>query len=254
MLQNALWGGFGIGMAIMAGATAVVLPAAYAMNRFIYHDWPMRLLLGLMAGVGFIVSAPIVLIRTLFKWDEEQLHYFGLLPLFAKPDWLSNFSGYTAMPFKLLYILLEPFMMASASDNENSAIDKQGFEACLSHLIITPEEQKTKSSEFPVNFKGEQIKLQVRANAVCEELFKLIRKTGTIKTPTDWAATVNSLSDACQFMFGGAEAPQPPPEAGPPPGPPPGPPQPPPGGAGGPPPGGAGGSPPGPPPTPSPGA
>lgn len=227
VLQNALWGGFGIGMAIMAGATAVVLPAAYAMNRFIYHDWPMRLLLGLMAGVGFIVSAPIVLIRTLFGWDEAQLHYFGLLPLFAKPDWLNHFSGYTAMPFKLLYILLEPFLMASASDNENSAVDKQGFKACLSHLIITPEEQKTKSSEFPVNFMGEQIKLQVRANAVCEELFKLIRKTGTIKAPTNWAATVNSLSDACQFMFGGAEAPQPPP-------------------------GGAGGSPPGPPPTPSP--
>lgn len=108
--------------------------------------------------------------------------------------------------------------MASAGDNEHSAVDKQGFEACLSHLIITPEEQRREPKEFTVRFpEGEQHNLQVRANAVCEELFKLIRKTGTIKAPTNWAATVNSLSDACQFMFGTEEAPQPPqppPEAG----------------------------------------
>lgn len=204
VLQTALWGGFGIGMAIMAGATAVMLPAAYAMNRFIYHAWPMRLLLGLMAGLGFIVSAPIVMIRTFFGWDTQPLHYFGLLPLFAKPGWAENFSGFTAMPFKLLYILLEPFMMASANESDdNFAIDKKGFEACLSHLVISPDDAaKEKSYEFEPGSI-----LTVHPNAVCEGLFDLIRETGVIRDHRTWVEAVDRLSGACNYMFGFLKSP-----------------------------------------------
>ena len=219
VLQTALWGGFGIGLSIMAGITAIMLPAAYAMNRFIYHAWPMRLLLGLMAGLGFIVSAPLLMIRTLFGFDKEPIHYFGLLPLFAKPAWANTFAGFTAMPFRLLAILLEPFFIAR--DPKNASIDEEGFKACMKHLVVADDGKQPKTYDLKQTGKPEDF-FEVRQNAVCEKLFELIRQTGVIQDRAAWVKKVNDLSAVCEFMFGivadQAEAggpPPPPPPGGP---------------------------------------
>ena len=69
--------GFGAGFGILLVATLVFLPASYAMNSYIHRHWTLRLLAGVVAGVGSLFSILIML----FRWSPKR-HYFGMFPLF----------------------------------------------------------------------------------------------------------------------------------------------------------------------------
>lgn len=69
--------GFGAGFGIMLVATLVFLPASYAMNSYIHRHWTLRLLAGVVAGVGSLFSILIMM----FRWAPKR-HYFGMFPLF----------------------------------------------------------------------------------------------------------------------------------------------------------------------------
>lgn len=70
---------FAAGVGIILGLTILTLPSSYLMNRIIYHDWRMRLFIGLaVVPASFIAFFVILFMRISGSWD--RVHYFGLFP------------------------------------------------------------------------------------------------------------------------------------------------------------------------------
>jgi hypothetical protein len=87
---------FAAGVGIILGLTIITLPSAYLMNRIIYHDWRMRLLIGLaILPASFFAFIAILFMRISGSWDK--VHFFGLFPVVSampsdKGDsWVSPF-------------------------------------------------------------------------------------------------------------------------------------------------------------------
>lgn len=183
-LQTSLGIGVGVGLSTMVSITAILLPASYALNQFIYHAWPMRVLLAILSIMFFFVSAPLLVVRFILGLSKP-IHYFGLLPIITQPP--PSITGWWASLFSLFRLLAEPFYHY----NDQGEADKAGYKVAIEHLLAPGNTEVKKVGVF-----------DIRPGAVCEELFEAIRATGTITDYTAWSATVTPLSDPCSTMFG----------------------------------------------------
>lgn len=77
---KAIGRGFAIGIGTMLVATLFFLPASIVMNRFIYHHGAMRFILGLLGGVGSVITLGIAAFQRV-RGAWPKLHYFGLVPV-----------------------------------------------------------------------------------------------------------------------------------------------------------------------------
>lgn len=186
-LQTSLGIGVGVGLSTMVSITAILLPASYALNQFIYHAWPMRVLLAILSIMFFFVSAPLLVVRFILRLSKP-IHYFGLLPIITQPP--PSITGWWASLFSLFRLLAEPFYHY----NDQGEADKAGYNVAIKHLLV------------PVNTANTQTVgvFNIRPGAVCEELFDAIRATGTIDDYAKWSEKVTHLSDPCSTMFGRA--------------------------------------------------
>jgi hypothetical protein len=87
--------GLTTGIVLALTTAAVILPASYIMNRFIYHTGPMRTLMGVVAAAGSVFSLVALLAYKAYAVSQGQsgtVHYFGLLPIFLR-DMPTGSSG-----------------------------------------------------------------------------------------------------------------------------------------------------------------
>ena len=159
--------GFGIGFVVMLMATLVFLPISYTMIRFIYHNWMMRIALGMLAGMGSILS---VVVMFLFS---PKTHFFGLIPIYQTSP--SENTGYFAWLFKLLEFFTHPFLMIM-----DSAEDSVGYQKALEHL-----------------------KAKEGAPRVDETFFQQTRRIGALRDLQSWRMEINNpaLAEQAQALF-----------------------------------------------------
>jgi hypothetical protein len=151
VLATAIGSGFAIGLVTVFIITVVTLPMSYIMNRFIYHNWIMR---GIVGGLSLYVSPLVfllmVVMRFIGKWDK--IRYFGLLPLFADVAVPGQETGWImSILMKFWGALRAPFVMHMGLDE-----DKAGFAAAIeAGLDLLPNPEKTYKVRFPdVTKKG----------------------------------------------------------------------------------------------------
>ena len=190
VLATALGSGFAIGLVVVFIITVVTLPMSYIMNRFIYHNWIMR---GIVGGLSLYVSPFIFLLmlvmRIVGKWDK--IRYFGLLPLFADVAEPGQESGWImSILMKLWGALRAPFITHMTSDE-----DKAGFVAAIEagfELLPKPTPEKLYEVGIPT---AEQLKtgntdgwapMGVAPGAVNLKLNALSRGLAAVESSGEW--------------------------------------------------------------------
>jgi hypothetical protein len=168
-LTNSFRIGLASGFAVLLLTTIVLLPASFVMNHYIYHHPVMRLLLGILGGIGSIFTLLFIALFVMSgKW--KRAHYFGLFPLFQS-ETTSSSEGYFAFLFRIFDILKHPFHM-----NMTTPDDMRAFTESVVPLLL-PEplaDEKT--------FGG----IPVRHGAVSETFFSMARKIGAAPNETVW--------------------------------------------------------------------
>jgi hypothetical protein len=176
---NALGAGLGFGLVIAAVPIIVYLPASYVMNRYIYHHWSLRFLMGLTIGLLPVVSLLAVACMRIFSWGPAS--FFGLIPL-VDADSMELPGGYFTILYRIFYALIEPF--ASYAHAEPNA-----YTEAIQPLLV--------SEDSPSN-NG------VFQQAVPESFFKDARKAGKIADKAEWEAFMTKLeqSGVGKYIFG----------------------------------------------------
>jgi hypothetical protein len=111
------------GLVITMTILVLLLPVSFTMNRFIYHHWLMRLIVGAVAGFLGIGAFLAILALILFKVIKPS-HYFGLFPLtnvsagvtsgWIMPTFLGRFLNPVLHPFQLYWD--EPAYMTAVEE------------------------------------------------------------------------------------------------------------------------------------------
>jgi hypothetical protein len=182
-LQTSFGTGIGYGLAVMVTTTAILLPASYVLNQFIYHAWPMRILLAILSILFFFISAPILLVRFILGLSKP-IHYFGLLPIITQPP--PSITGWWASLFSLFRLFAGPFYHY----NDQGGTDTEGYNQAIQHLLVPADTAPNAVGSF-----------QIRPDAVCEPLFDKIQETGTMSDYAVWSAAVTDLSEPCKAQF-----------------------------------------------------
>lgn len=183
--------GFGLvtGITVMTGITLMFLPASWVMNKFIYHSNGMRVILGLIAAAGSIISLAIILFGRVFG-NFKKIHYFSLLPMYAggPPSTLGDLLSFRA---NVVDVVTNPVRFEF---NKDAIVDAlQGF------LVDT--------SGGPITVgTGTGVPKQIYAGAVDEEFFEAARAAAAmpIKETGKWKDAMTHLTNTGvgQALFG----------------------------------------------------
>ncbi len=187
VLATAIGSGFAIGLVTVFIITVVTLPMSYIMNRFIYHNWIMR---GIVGGLSLYVSPLVFLLmltmRFIGKWDK--IRYFGLLPLFADVAEPGQETGWImSILMKFWGALRAPFVMHMGLDE-----DKAGFAAAIeAGLDLLPKPEKTYKVGIPTAEQLEEkpdtwSRVDVAPGAVSLELNAMARGLAAAASSGDW--------------------------------------------------------------------
>lgn len=195
---NALGWGISAGLAVAAVPILIFLPASYVMNRFIYHHWALRVLMGGLAGLLPAISlfsifymntfagwglATFSLVAVscmrIFAWGPAA--FFGLMPL-VHADSMELPGGYLTFLYRIFYALIEP--LASYVHTEPNA-----YKEAIQPLLV-PEDSPSNNGIFQ--------------QAVPESFFQDSRKAGAIADKAEWTAFMTKLeqSGVGKYIFG----------------------------------------------------
>jgi hypothetical protein len=165
-----------LGVGIMMGITAVLLPASYMMNKLIYHQPSMRLMAGIVAGVLSIFSFLALIVLRIIG-VTPQLYYFGLFPIVDVPG-QGSYTGWLKIVFTIFSYIFHPFITFYSGSGE----DKEGYKAAVENLLV--------KEELTEEFAGQKF----AKGAVSEAFFEKARAVGTIKD-SKWADAINDLTE-----------------------------------------------------------
>lgn len=161
---------FAAGVSIILGLTIITLPSSYLMNRIIYHDWRMRVLIGMAVfPASFFAFIAILFLRISGTWD--RVHYFGLFPtISAMPtdkgdSWISPF-------FYIFNTFIYPLTWFGTS-------------AEIVQAVQSSMNLKTPGAPGTVN----------------EDVFDEARKIGGVSDPAEWRNRTEGLVAAARKMF-----------------------------------------------------
>ena len=106
---------FGIGLvtgiSTLLFVTILFVPVSYMMNRYIYHHWTMRLMIGLLCVVLF----PFAFIYMFFASFAglDKAYYFGMFPLIEQEnaDGQNERGDTFAFLFKIFTVMIHPFVV-----------------------------------------------------------------------------------------------------------------------------------------------
>ena len=181
------WSALGVGLSVgvLAALTPIVLflPTSYIMNTFIYHNWGMRIMLGLLVSYFPVLSLVVVaLLRIFAGWKPAS--FFGLLPLYSVSEDLPLPGGYFTFVYRIFYSLIDPFI-----SYENMA----AYRESINHFLV---EENSPSHKF-----GDRV---VYKYAVPEFFFKATRDAGKIEDKTKWTEYMKNLemTGIGRYVFG----------------------------------------------------
>lgn len=152
---KALGIGLATGVSTILVVSAILIPVAYVMNRFIYHNVWMRVGMGFVAAVGSVFFFLIMLFGKFFGLFGS-VPYFGLIPVIEGSTGWGSFVDF----------ILNPML---------AAVDPQGYDRAVSTLLV-PESQAG-DPRFTVQ----------------EELFKRARQVAAIPGAQEWEAAQAEL-------------------------------------------------------------
>lgn len=157
---KALGIGLATGVSTILVISAILIPVAYVMNRFIYHNVWMRVGMGFVATIGSVFFFLIMLFGKFFGLFGA-VPYFGLIPV------VEGSTGWGAF----IDFILNPFL---------AAVDPQGYDRAVGTLLV-PEAQS-----------GDP------RYVVQEELFTRARQVAAIPGAQEWetarAAVLSQIS------------------------------------------------------------
>ena len=152
---KALGIGLATGVSTILVDSAILIPVAYVMNRFIYHNVWMRIGMGFVAAIGSVFFFLVMLFGKFFGLFGT-VPYFGLIPVI---EGSSGWGSFIDFP-------LNPLL---------AAVDPQGYDRTVGTLLV-PEAQAG-DPRFTVQ----------------EELFKHARQVAAIPGAQEWAAAREEL-------------------------------------------------------------
>ena len=172
-----------LGVGIMMGITAVLLPASYMMNKLIYHQPSMRFMAGIVAGVLSIFSFLALIVLRIIG-VTPQLYYFGLFPIVDIPG-QGSYTGWLKIVFTIFSYIFHPFITFYSGSGE----DKEGYKAAVENLLVKGEPTE--------EFAGQKF----AKGAVSEAFFEKARAAGSIKDAGEWMDKMNGLTETGKKIF-----------------------------------------------------
>jgi len=155
--------GLATGIGIVLVLTIFTLPASYMMNSYIYHNWVIRLSMGIYTGLLSAIAFP-VMVGLRFTGAWKKVAYFGLFPVVDSEQGMVDDSSWIAPLFSVIQMLMQPFSWV---------FDKAGY--------VNAVEQGM--GLLPLGDKG----------AVDEQFYEDARMAGTVVDPQKWLALTAEL-------------------------------------------------------------
>ena len=152
---KALGIGLATGISSILVISAILIPVAYVMNRFIYHNVWMRIGMGFVAAIGSVFVFLIMLFGKFFGLFNP-VPYFGLIPVIEGSSGWGSFVDF----------LLNPLL---------SAVDPQGYNSAVSTLLV------------PESMAGDS------RYVVQEDLFTRARQVAAIPAASEWDVARSAL-------------------------------------------------------------
>jgi hypothetical protein len=195
---------FGLTSGIVLALTtvAVVLPASYVMNRFVYHTGPMRSLMGLIVAIGSVLSLAFLIGYKIYTWangGSAAVHYFGLLPIFLNSGDDASSGG------SFLKDDVPNYLWNMIRDPVSLFYDKEGYTATVSAMV---DAYRARVPHLPegLTATGQLGANTVTVNAGCvsEEFFAEARRIGTL-SHEKWGSeiTTPTLKALGETIFAG---------------------------------------------------
>ena len=201
LLAQSLGTGLAAGMVIMAVASIILIPTSYMMNRFIYHNAFMRLLIGILSGAGSFFVFLFLIVKRWQGWSKA--HYFGLIPLRQSGDGTGAIVGKMAFVTKIIDLIMHPLTMFYTGP-----ADKAGYEAAITQGLRLMSEDIPLVGGAPMRIPSDltpdrrDVDVDVKSGVVCEEFFEAARIAAAIRKKADWERKIDNLSIIGEALYG----------------------------------------------------
>jgi hypothetical protein len=83
VIRNAILKGFGIGIGVVGLSTLFLIPFSATMNYFVHHHASLRILMGILGGLGFLFTLPILFFHMTMNPTEYEK---SIEPLLLKKE------------------------------------------------------------------------------------------------------------------------------------------------------------------------
>jgi hypothetical protein len=204
-LGKALGAGVAVGILTLLSITVVVLPASWVMNRFVYHNTLMRILLGVATASMSVVSFVIVLGGCLLGFLNKP-YYFGLLPTFMATGDTAP-TGWMAPFIRVWNAFSHPLQLTIKGEQDHTAL----VESMKVFLVKEEDSDKMDVDQQGLaegtlkRYSGMGPNLPIVQGAVCEPFFEAARRAGAAPEGK-WRRAMEDLSKSGvgQFLFSGS--------------------------------------------------
>jgi hypothetical protein len=187
ILAASFGSGMALGIATLLITVFTMIPASFVMNRFIYHNWMMRAVLGWIAGTFSLVSFIIMIVMRVMG-GLKKAWYFGLFPLFMTTGPTPEPTGWFAFPLKIFSMFIHPLLMRYDGDN-----DKQGYAQTIEHMLV-PENSGGVMMDLEKN--GKTVTKKLYYGAVYEPFFEQAREVAEISGHKEWSEAIETLASS----------------------------------------------------------
>lgn len=204
-LGKALGAGVAVGILTLLSITMVILPASWVMNRFVYHNTLMRILLGVATASTSVVSFVIVLGGCLLGFLNKP-YYFGLLPTYMATGDTAP-TGWMAPFIRAWNALTHSLRLSVEGEQDRTALTES-----MKVFLVKEEDsdrmtQAKQDEAVGVIYKysgGMKPMLPIVQGAVCEPFFEAARRAGAAPEGK-WRTAMEDLSKSGvgQFLFAG---------------------------------------------------
>lgn len=196
LVATALGAGVATGLLTMLGVTFMALPASWVMNRFVYHNWLMRGVMGATAGVLSIFAFGVIVSGCILGFLSKP-YYFGLFPLYTSTG-ASTPSGWLGAIVRLWNTMVHPLLLNMDNYEQDYAALKETMKA-----FVVPDDAPH-MEESAAGAAAQQLAAlletvpqdtPIHRRAVYEPFFEAARKAGSQRMPQTWAKTMELIQN-----------------------------------------------------------
>jgi hypothetical protein len=204
MVATALGAGLAVGFITLAGSLMIMLPVSWVMNRFVYHNTLMRILLGVATGSASVFAFILIVAGCLLGFFGKP-YYFGLFPTYMSSGDTAP-VGWMAPLIRVWNAVAHPIKlrMESKEDRESLLTTMNTFLVPDTTMHMKGDIADGAASALYTLSQGKMApRLPILADAVCEPFFEAARIAGSQNAPAAWKETMQKLGDTKvgNFLF-----------------------------------------------------